>query len=138
MKLRHAPAKRMIDLLKTAGVPQSVLNEVQGIVDTCRSCREWQRRSASSAVSLTLTARFNEGLQFDLLFVDDGIVAHLICLCIRWAQGVFVQSREPRDIFPALEHLWFRVYDKPTFMTSDQEGALFSDEGGIWADRWGI
>ena len=56
-------------------------------------------------VSLTLTSRFNEGLQFDLLFVDDGIVAHLICLCIRWAQGMFVKSREPSDILPAIEHI---------------------------------
>ena len=124
VRLRHAPARRMRDLLKAAGVPPHVLDMVQSVVDTCAACREWQRRSNKSVVSMTLTSHFNEGVQFDLLFLDDGIVAHMIDLCIRWAQGVFVESREPSHVLPALDHMWMRQYGEPKFIVSDQESAL--------------
>ena len=137
-RLHHAPARIMVDRLKTTGAPQHVLHEAQSVVNTCRTFREWQRRTDTSAVSLTLTSPFNEDLQPGLLSVDDGILAHLICLCIGWAQGFLVKLCEPGDILPALEHRRFRVYDSPSFITSDHEGALFADEEGIWADRRNI
>ena len=121
----------MRDLLEAAGLPPEVLNDVQHVVDTCRACREWQRRSSKPVVSLTLTKSFNEGVQFDLLFLDDGIVAHVICMCIRWAQGVFIPDRETHTVLEALDHMWMRVYGPPQFITSDQEGAMFSEEGAI-------
>ena len=100
--------------------------------------QEWQRRGNRSVTSLTFTTYFNEGIQFDLLFLDDGIVVHLIDMCIRWAQGLFVKSKEPGDVLPAITHILFRVHGPPKFIASDQEGALFSDEGAVWADRWKV
>ncbi|CAK0892089.1 unnamed protein product, partial [Prorocentrum cordatum] len=67
------------------------------VVDTCTVCREWQRRGEKSVTSLTFTTTFNEGIQFDLLFLDDGIVVHLIDMCIRWAQGIRVSKEELLD-----------------------------------------
>ncbi|CAK0873269.1 unnamed protein product [Prorocentrum cordatum] len=138
IRLWHAPAERLRDLLSAAGLPREVINMVQDVVDTCTVCREWQRRGEKPVTSLTFTTTFNEGIQFDLLFLDDGIVVHLIDMCIRWAQGLFVKSKEPGDVLPAITHIWFRVHGPPKFITSDQEGALFSDEGAIWADRWKV
>ena len=66
------------------------------------------------------------------------IVAHMCCMCIRWAQGEQVKDREPQSILPAIEHFWFRQYSPPRFIVSDQEGALISDEGAIWASRWNV
>ena len=63
-RLWHCPAKRLVDLLRQACNPQHVLAEVQNVVDTCRSCRDWQRRTAKPMVSLTITTQFNEGLQY--------------------------------------------------------------------------
>ena len=129
-RLWHAPAKRTRDLLQAAGAPERVLAEVQNVVDACSSCREWQRRSNRPVVSLTITSQFNEGVQFDLLFLEDNlIVAHVICMCIRWAQGQMVKSREPKEVLAAIDHFWIRQYGPPKTITSDQEGALFSDEG---------
>ena len=47
-------------------------------------------------------------------------------------------SREAKDVLAAIEHVWLRVFELPAYIISDQEGALFSDEGAIWADRWNI
>ena len=88
--------------------------------------------------SISLTAKFNEGIQFDLLFLDCCVTVHLICICICWGQGRIVPSRDTAVVLPAITSLWIRQYGPPTFIVSDQEGALFSDEGAIWASRWGI
>ena len=137
-RLHHAPARRMADRLKTTGAPQHVLHEAQSVVNTCRTFRVWQRRTDTTAVSVTLTSSLSKVLQPDLLFVDDGILAHLICLCVGWAQGLLVKLCEPGDILPALEHRRFRVYDYSSFITSDHEGAFFMNEEGILADRRNI
>ena len=138
-RLWRAPAKRLKDLLAAAGAPEHGIAEVQNVVDTCSTCREWQRLSNKPMTSLIITSQFNEGVQFDLLFLEDGmIVAHMICLCIRWAQGDLVKDRESKTVLAAIDHFWIRVYGPPKVITSDQEGALFSDEGAIWASRWSI
>ena len=54
------------------------------------------------------------------------------------AISFWIEGKEPKHILPAITHTWFRVYGPPKYIISDQEGALFSDEGSIWADRWGI
>ena len=111
--------------------------EIQNVVDTCSTCREWQRRCKKPVTSLTITSQFNEGVQFDLLFLEEGmIVAHIICMCIRWAQGELVKDREPKAVLAAIDHFWIRQYGPPKVIASDQEGALFSHEGAIWAWRW--
>ena len=87
VRLWHAPAQRLRDLCDRAGVPKTALDMIQNVVDTCRACREWQRRSARPIGALTLCSHFNEGLQFDLIFLDDEVAIHLICLAIRFTQA---------------------------------------------------
>ena len=82
-----------------------------------------------------MTTYFNEGIQIDMVVVDDGTIVHLICICIKWAQGIFVDSNEATHVLPAIVQAWFRIYGPPKFMVA---GALFSDEGAIWADRWKV
>eukprot|EP00959_Pyramimonas_sp_CCMP1952_P083272 1740540-Pyramimonas_sp.AAC.1 len=48
IRLWHAPAQRLRDLLSAAGLPREVINMVQDVVDTCTVCREWQRRGEKS------------------------------------------------------------------------------------------
>jgi len=138
VRLWHAPAQRMRDVLSAAGLPKSVIDQVQPVVDTCSVCRTWQRHGDKPQASLHMTQDFNEGVQLDLLFLNDGTVVHMVDLCIKWAQARFVNSREPEEVLPAIVHLWFRQCTPPKYIESDQEGALFSDEGATWADRWGV
>ena len=98
VRLWHAPAQRLRDLLSAAGLPNSVVNAAQDVLDTCRSCREWERRGRKPVASL-----FNEGVQIDLLFMEDGVVAHLICLCIRFAQAEFTKG-PPQSLTSPLPH----------------------------------
>ena len=38
----HCPSARMTQLLKTAGVPKSTLDQIPAECDTCRVCRQWR------------------------------------------------------------------------------------------------
>ena len=107
--LWHAPAQRLRYLLSAAGLPVEVINMVQDVVDTCSVCREWQRRRNKPITSLSFTSTFKEGIQFDLLFLDNGTVVHVVDMCIRWVQGMFVASKEPGDVLPAIVHIWGRI-----------------------------
>ncbi|CAK0852694.1 unnamed protein product, partial [Prorocentrum cordatum] len=103
---------------------------VQGVVGTCAVCREWQRRGNKSVASLTFITAFNGGIQFDLLFLDDGIVVHLIDMCVRWAQGLFVKSKEPGDMVdifrgpPNKDVTGWRVPCKVVSMDRADEGII--------------
>ena len=66
-----------------------------------------------------LTSTFNEGLQFGLVFLEDGTAIHLSCLCIKWAQAVFIPGKNAEVVLPAIVHKWFRVYGPPKFIVSD-------------------
>ena len=41
IRLWHAPAARMIELLRLGGAPTAAIKLVKEIVDTCRNCRLW-------------------------------------------------------------------------------------------------
>ena len=77
-------------------------------------------------------------MQFDILFLGDGPVGHLICLCTRWTCAGFLTSRVTEVVLNFITHYWIRLFGPPRYLISDQEGALASDEGAAWADRWNI
>ena len=47
VRLWHAPAQRLRDLMAAARLP----NEVHAVVDTCAVCREWQRQGSKPIIS---------------------------------------------------------------------------------------
>ena len=98
----------MRDVLTAVGLPKSVIEQVQPVVDTCTVCRTWQRRGEKPQATLSMTTEFNEGVQVDVLFLNDGTVVHIIGLFIKWAQGMFIATREPESVLPAIVHIWFR------------------------------
>eukprot|EP00975_Prorocentrum_lima_P009771 2080723-Prorocentrum_lima.AAC.1 len=71
-------------ILEAVGVKPTVLNLIPDIVDSCRTCRMFQRPPFSSAATSRLTTSFNGVVQHDLLFIEshftcwqDGSVARL-------------------------------------------------------------
>ena len=137
IRLWHCPAARMRDLLKVAGAPVHVVDQVQSVVDTCRVCRSWQDVAPRAIGSASMALHFNEEIQFDLLFWQDAIICHLLDKCTRFAAAGIVPNRQTASILDAITRLWFRIFGPPSRITSDHEDALDSDEGRSWATKWG-
>ena len=138
IRLWHAPAARMLDLLTKAGLPKETLDMIPAIVDTCRVCREWSSVAPRAMTSAKIVEHFNEAVQFDIVFWRKNAVGHLCDSCLRFSQADFLDTRSRADVLNMITFIWIRQYGPPELLISDREGALDSDEGRSWADRWGI
>ena len=132
------PAARMRALFQHAGAPQQAIDLIKEVVDTCRICREWQSAAPRTMTTGNFVGAFNDELQVDLLFWREKPVLHMIDKCIRWGMAVIIPNRETTTILNAITAGWFRLFGPPKKMSSDKEGAIVSDAGALWADRWGI
>ncbi|MCS5670999.1 MAG: hypothetical protein NZ577_03985, partial [Vicinamibacterales bacterium] len=81
----HSSSAAMKSLFEAAGVPTDVIDLIQPIIGTCKICRMWVRPGNKSIATYRISVRFNETLQFDLLFVYDWALAHAIDEAIRWS-----------------------------------------------------
>ena len=114
-----------------------MLGKIPSIVDTCRVCRMWTRPSPHATATSRLTTAFNQVMQYDLVFIDSKIVLHMICTTIRWSVTEEIPDRLTETILSAITLRWFSVFGPPEAVEGDQEGALGSAEGAVWASRWG-
>jgi hypothetical protein len=128
----------MQDILQAAGVPESVKKLISSVVDTCRICRMWVRPQPKSMATSRITTRFGEVVQCDLLFVEEMVILHLIDEATRWTATALLAGRKTSDVLPAITATWLRIFGAMDVLVSDQEGALASEEGAVWCERWGI
>ena len=133
----HAPATRMKTILSRVGVPKETLQLTESVCDTCRICRAWQKPSSKAMGHLSQSEQFNERVQLDLLFVGDYIILHLCDEATRFSVAEIVSSKEPDELLKAIKHSWIKYFGVPKLFVSDSEGALGSEEAGIWAERIG-
>lgn len=138
VRLWHAGIKKMTELLRTAGAPPEALKLIEVIVDTCPARRRWQRPSARNMTTAKIISDFNVEIECDLLFWKTNIILHMVDVCVRWSAAGVCQSRETADTLAALTHNWLRIFGPMTRLVSDHEGALDSDYGRSWADRWSV
>ena len=135
----HCTAERMRSLLQAAGVPDEVAQKARQVCETCTvfRARAWFRPTAEAIASVRISEHFNWAVQVDLIFIGDFAILHMICECFRWAQAKEIANRETSTVFSAIVDLWFRIWGPPKLFISDGEGALDSEEGGVFCERWG-
>ena len=134
----HASAQKMKTLLTAAGVPQDIMVLVQQIVDTCDICRNWSRPGPRAVTSSTVTTRFNQEVQTDLLFYKDKVVLHMIDRTTRFTVARKVESKHLDCIIEGIMSHWVALFGPPNQLTSDQEGALSSPEAAALLEARGI
>eukprot|EP00974_Lingulodinium_polyedra_P052634 5063475-Lingulodinium_polyedra.AAC.1 len=74
----------MARILSVVGVPPATLQLVPQIVETCRACRMCPKPGPKAIVTVTLSVRFNERVQCDLLFYAQYIVFNMFDEAMRW------------------------------------------------------
>ena len=134
----HASAARMESLLKAAGVSANVIKQIAPTVESCAICRMWQRPGHRSMTTTRTVDKFGQSVQVDLLFVEEYIVLHMIDEAIRWTATALIPDRQTQTILSAITLAWIKLYGPMQTLVSDQEGALASEEGAVWAERWKI
>ena len=120
----HASASRMKMLLSAAGVDPSTLEIIEEIVNTCSICRMWVRPGPRSIASTSLATKFNESVQYDLLFHKRFIILHMLDACIRWSAAMTIPSKHAEVILESMDKLWFRVFGSPQELVGDRESGV--------------
>ena len=128
----------MIILLKHTGTDDRVLKMIPAIIETCRICRLWVRPGPRNKLTVRISIRFNEAVQFDLLFYDTYIVVHLIDECIRWSALEQVDNRDEDTLMTAVMNCWIRHYGAMNVIIMDGEKGLASDSALTFFDHHGI
>ncbi|CAE7261221.1 pol [Symbiodinium sp. KB8] len=134
----HASAQRMKTLLTAAGVSPEIMVLVQQIVDTCDICRNWTRPGPRTVTSATVTTRFNEEIQVDLLFYRDKIILHMIDRTTRFTVARRIASKHLDNVVEGVMSHWVGMFGPPNRITSDQEGAFQSPEAAALLESRGI
>ena len=123
----HAAAAPMKRILKHAGMPDSVLNLVDEIVDTCSVCRTWKPPMHASIATASLPLAFNDQVEIDLLFYKKLIILHMVCRCTRWHAGRQVANKTMEALIPAIDECWCCHHGSMKELILDGEGALAKD-----------
>ena len=87
--------------LKTAGVPQKILDLVPAVIDTCRECRAWASSKADVTPSVELTTQPNEQVEGDILFYKRYVIWHMVDRCDRWHAAEEIPTKEFASILEA-------------------------------------
>ena len=124
----HASLSAMRRLLAAAGVPDSTLNLLPAIIDTCRVCRMWQRPGPRNMTSVTLHTKFNDAVQIDLLFHGKHIILHMVDCAIRWAVAEEIASKSASDLLECIVLRWITPYGPPLTFIADGESGLRTDD----------
>ena len=124
-------------LLSNAGVPDSTLDLLPAIIDTCRVCRMWARPGPRNIASITLHTKFNDAVQFDLMFHGKHMIVHLVDSAIRWAVAEEVNNKEVNTILDTIVLRWITPFGPPLTFVCDGESALRSDAAAQVFSQYG-
>ena len=77
-------------------------------------------------------------VQWDILFIGDVMVAHLIDEATRWSVMHILERKTALMIIAGITTGWLRPHGPMKLLVADIEGGLHGEEANQWLDRWGI
>jgi hypothetical protein len=134
----HASTANMNRLLSAAGCPNTTLQLIPEIVDTCRACRLWHQPLSRPVGSSNMALNFNEQVQCDLLFYLTHIVFHALDSCTRWHISMEVEGKTEDILLTALVTGWFAIFGPPKTLVCDGEAALAGERASQLLSHWGV
>ena len=120
----HASAAAMKRIFQQAGQPKEVSDLVDDIVETCNVCRTWSKPQPNSIATLSVSTKFNEQVEADLLFYKKHVILHLICRCIRWHAARVVPDKSMESLIQAIDEMWVSHHGPMKEFIIDGETAI--------------
>ena len=124
----HAKEPKMRTLLAAAGLDEVRLAMIAPIVDTCRECRAWQKRGNEVMPSVSITTKFNEQGECDLMFYKRSIAFHIIDRALRVSDGCEVADKHTNTLLNAYATTWVQRHGPFQILYSDGELGLNNAE----------
>ena len=128
-RLHHKRADELRVLLRRAGVPIATLAHVEAALEGCIECRRWAQVGAKPAIKSRISARFNQLVYGDIVFVVEPPSMFLLLLddAIRWTSVWYIDYKNTQSLIQAVRRSWLAQYGPTQRLRSDKEGALASE-----------
>ena len=138
LRFWHCSRQALEQILKAAGVPQRIVAYVPDIINTCQECRKWQRPGNATQHALTASLKFNQHVEFDLLFYRSFVVCHLVCRATRWHAGCAIPSKDGEVLYESINTCWIGLHGPMQQLIADGETGLWSGAIAHRIKRQGI
>ena len=79
------------------------------------------------SITFTTSFKFNQQVEFDLLFYRTFIVCHLICRATRWHAGCAIPNKEGEAIYESICTSWVSIHGPMQQLIADGESGLWSE-----------
>ena len=132
VRLSHATAQLMLELLAHAGTPKLALDMVKPAVETCRVCRFWTRPNARTMTTTRLASGSGEIMQWYILSIKDIMISHGINEATRWSAGGILVNKEAMTICRSLLWNWVKPYGPMQLLVTDSESGSYIEEMGTF------
>jgi len=119
----HCSANAMSKLLERAGCPPDALAKVKAICDTCAACRAWAKPRNDAIASVDIVDRFNDEVEYDILFIYKFKIFHMVCRCTRWQHAMIVDTKDEDDCMRVIDS-WVRLFGPPKILVGDGESGV--------------
>ena len=127
----HPPAERLLKLIESADPKWSqnreLKDEVQKISDDCTTCKIYKKPPPRPVVSLAM-AEFNETVAMDLKEHRGKIILHLIDMCTRLSQAIFIPNKKRETIIQGIFKIWISVNGSPNKFLTDNGGEFANED----------
>ena len=88
--------------------------------------------------TLRLATRFNEMVQWDILFHRKSMISSLVDEATRWSVAAVIENKEAITIITSVTLNWIRPHSPMRLLIADRESGLVGEEAAQWLDRWQI
>ncbi|XP_045105480.1 uncharacterized protein LOC123500989 [Portunus trituberculatus] len=105
----HPTSKRLIQLLKDAGVEDEICNVyAEEVSDACEICMKYKKTPSRPVVSVNMAKEFNEVVAIDLKEYKKGDIyfLHMVDMATRFSKSCVTRSKEPKEIVEKLIETW--------------------------------
>ena len=99
----HPPKKRLIGLLKDAGVWRDDYEQTISEIDPkCELCKTYAKTPPKPVVSMPMAKEFNDKVAMDLKQMNGLWILHILDMWSRYTVSVFISWKKPSDVIDRL------------------------------------
>ena len=98
----------------------------------------WKRPTPKSVTTTRLAEKFNEAVQWDILFYKKMMLSHLLDEAIRWSAVSVLPQKDAPALITAISQDWIRPFGGMKLLIVDGEKGLDSEQARQLLDRTGV
>ena len=134
----HASSQKMLPLLKAAGAPTALLQLLPQALKMCAQCQQYSKPKQRPTFKTTLAQHFNHLVQADAFEIWGNPYLLIVDELFQFKSGDLLLDQTYDAYSVAFFGAWIRFFGPPLQITSDQGGALASEDWAALCDKLNI